>query len=220
MKVAWPPTERKLELCTRRGPLGSVVIRLQAAIVAVAGQCRPQRQRITDRRPVFRLLTPAAKLGNHGQQLLAGFKFGHESIKGRLRTGRVPKSACDGFGGWFFRGDRMSLKQNQLGTDDRRKHTRYQLRVPIQLSVTDRPTIQGLTIEISEGGFGAAIGASLGVGNRAAATPIGYNAMLAVVRWSRGRAYGFEFLELTSDQQQRIRDHCRKLPLHCSSLDF
>jgi c-di-GMP-binding flagellar brake protein YcgR len=114
----------------------------------------------------------------------------------------------------------MGLKQIQFGTNDRRKYTRYQFSVPIQLSVTDRPTIQGLTIEISEGGFGATINASLEVGNRVTATPMGYNAILSVVRWVRGRAYGFEFLELSSDQQQRIRDHCRKLPLHCSSLDF
>jgi hypothetical protein len=125
-----------------------------------------------------------------------------------------------GFGGLFFRCDRMDLKRDQFGIDDRRKHTRYQLSVPIQLSVTDRPTIQGLTIEISEGGFGAAIGASLEVGSRVTATPIGYNEMLSVVRWIRGRAYGFEFLDLSSEQQQRIRDHCRKLPLHCRSLDF
>ena len=114
----------------------------------------------------------------------------------------------------------MSPEQTRLGTDDRRKHTRYQLSVPVQLSVTDRATIQGLTIEISESGFGATISASLEIGNRVAAIPSGYNAMSSVVRWIRGRAYGFEFLELSSDQQQRIRDHCRKLPLHCSSLDF
>jgi hypothetical protein len=82
--------------------------------------------------------------------------------------------------------------------------------------MTDRPAIEGLTMEIGEGGFGAAVSASLEVGNRMVVTPIGYNAMLAVVRWIRGRAYGFEFLELSSEQQQRIRDHCRKLPLHCS----
>jgi c-di-GMP-binding flagellar brake protein YcgR len=114
----------------------------------------------------------------------------------------------------------MGLQQTQFGTNDRRKHTRYQLSIPIQLSVTDRPTIQGLTIEISEGGFGATINTSLKVGNRATATPIGYNAMSAVVRWSRGTTCGFEFLELSSDQQQRIRDHSRTLPLHCSSLDL
>jgi hypothetical protein len=51
-------------------------------------------------------------------------------------------------------------------------------------------------------------------------TPTGYNTMLAVVRWIRGRAYGFEFLELSSEQQQMIRDRCRKLPLHCNSSDF
>jgi len=114
----------------------------------------------------------------------------------------------------------MDLKHTQFGTNDRRKHTRYQLSVPVQLSVTDRPTIQGLTIEISEGGFGGTINASLDIGNRVAATPIGYTAILSVVRWIRGRTHGFEFLDLSSDQQQRIRDHCRKLPLHCSSLDF
>jgi c-di-GMP-binding flagellar brake protein YcgR len=60
----------------------------------------------------------------------------------------------------------MGLKQAQLETNDRREYTRYQLSVPIQHAVTDRPTIQGLTIEISEGGFGATINASLQVGNR------------------------------------------------------
>jgi c-di-GMP-binding flagellar brake protein YcgR len=119
-----------------------------------------------------------------------------------------------------FEAIRMEPKQSRFGTDDRRKHTRYQLSVPIQLSMTDRPTIQGLTLEISEGGLGATTSASLEVGHRMVLTPIGYNAMLAVVRWIHGRAYGFEFLELSSEQQQTIRDHCRKLPLHCSSLDF
>ena len=114
----------------------------------------------------------------------------------------------------------MDQSENRFGTDDRRKHTRYQLSVPVQLSMTDQPTIQGLTIEISEGGFGAMISTLLKVGHRMLVTPVGYTAMLAVVRWIRGRVYGFEFLELSSEQQQIIRDHCRKLPLHCSSLDF
>ena len=109
----------------------------------------------------------------------------------------------------------MDLKQNQFGTDDRRKHTRHQLSVPVQLSMTDHPTKgQGLTTEISEGGFGATISSSLEVGHRMFVTPIGYNAMLAVVRWIRGSAFGFEFLELSSEQQQMIRDRCRTLPLH------
>jgi c-di-GMP-binding flagellar brake protein YcgR len=114
----------------------------------------------------------------------------------------------------------MDPKPSRFGIDDRRKHTRYQLSVPVELSMTDHPTIRGLTIEISEGGFGATISTLLEVGHRMFVTPIGFNAMLAVVRWIRGRVYGFEFLDLSSEQQQTIRDHCRKLPLHCSSLDF
>jgi hypothetical protein len=108
----------------------------------------------------------------------------------------------------------MDLKENRFGIDDRRKHTRYQLSVPVQLSMTDRPIIQGLTTEISEGGFGATVSTLLEVGHRVFVTPIGHNAMLAVVKWIRGRAYGFEFLELSSEQQQMIRDRCRTLPLH------
>ena len=114
----------------------------------------------------------------------------------------------------------MDLKQGRFETDDRRKHTRYELSVPVQLSMTDNPTIQGLTIEIGEGGFGATISTLLEVGDQMFVTPIGYNAMLAVVRWIRGGICGFEFLKLSSEQQQTIRDHCRNLPLHCSSLDF
>jgi c-di-GMP-binding flagellar brake protein YcgR len=122
--------------------------------------------------------------------------------------------------GGSFEAIRMELRQNRCETDDRRKYTRYKLSVPLHLSMTAHPTIQGLTIEISEGGFGATISTSLEVGHRMSVTPIGYSAMLAVVRWIRGRASGFEFLELSSEQQQIIRDRCRKLPLHCSSLDF
>lgn len=112
----------------------------------------------------------------------------------------------------------MDAKENRSGTDDRRKHTRYQLSVPIELSATDHPTIHGQTIEVSEGGFGATISASsapLEVGSRVSATPIGYDAVLSVVRWIRGRAFGFEFLELSSDQHQRIK---RPLFAACRSI--
>jgi hypothetical protein len=64
--------------------------------------------------------------------------------------------------------------------------------------------MHGLTTEISEGGFGVTIGALLELGHRVFVTPIGYNAMLAVVRWIRGRAYGFEFLELSLEHQVSV----------------
>jgi len=103
---------------------------------------------------------------------------------------------------------------------DRRKAPRYRWSVPVEISKSDDPIRRGLTIEISDGGFSAAISASLEVGDRVVVTPSGYDAMLAVVRWIRGRAYGFEFLELSSGQQQRIKDDCRRLLLYRSSLDF
>jgi hypothetical protein len=132
---------------------------------------------------------------------------------------QVPKSACkDSKNGPI--GNSHGSEREPIEIDDRRKHTRYELSVPVQLCVTDHPTIQGLTIEISEGGFGATISTLLEVDHRMFVTPIGYNTMLAVVRWIRGRVYGFEFLELSSEQQQMIRDQCRKLPLHSCSLDF
>jgi hypothetical protein len=59
----------------------------------------------------------------------------------------------------------MDLKHSRCETDDRRKYTRYQLSVSVQLSMTDHPTIQGQTIEISEGGFGATISTLLEVGH-------------------------------------------------------
>jgi PilZ domain len=103
---------------------------------------------------------------------------------------------------------------------DKRKHRRYRLSVPLELSTTDGPVIRGLTIEVSEGGFSAALSAPLEVGDQVVATPIGYDAMPAVVRWIRGRAYGFEFLDLSIEQQNRIRNDCRRLPPYRSSLDF
>ena len=103
---------------------------------------------------------------------------------------------------------------------DRRKHRRHRWSVPIEISAGDGPRMNGITIELSEGGFSAAISASLELGDRVDVTAVGYVVMLAVVRWVRGRAYGFEFLELSPEQQQKIKDECRRLPLYRSSLDF
>jgi len=103
---------------------------------------------------------------------------------------------------------------------DRRKHRRYRWSLPIEFSSGDGPRMNGITIELSEGGFSAAVSASLKLGDRVGVTSVGYNAMLAVVRRVRGRAYGFEFLELSPEQQQKIKDECQRLPLYRSSLDF
>jgi hypothetical protein len=69
-------------------------------------------------------------------------------------------------------------------------------------------------MEISEGGLSALVGGAFNVGDRLELDPIGGAKAEAIVRRSRGRLCGFEFLNLSPEQIRNIRERCKKLPLH------
>lgn len=69
------------------------------------------------------------------------------------------------------------------------------------------------TFEISEGGLSAATPNFLHIGLNVELSPVLGHKVKAVVRRKVGAMYGFEFLELSSEQQSQIRDLCTGLPL-------
>ena len=98
--------------------------------------------------------------------------------------------------------------------NERRKHPRYRMTENINIICSDGRTIRGITLNISEGGVAAAISAPLVVGDRVRLEPVGGGAVSAVVQRVVGRIYGFQFLNLSSEQLQRIREACKHFALH------
>jgi len=98
--------------------------------------------------------------------------------------------------------------------NERRKHPRHRITKNINIVSSDGRTIRGITLNIGEGGLAAAISFPLVVGDRVTLEPVGGGAVSAVVQRVLGRIYGFQFLNLSSEQVQRIREACKYLPLH------
>jgi hypothetical protein len=78
-----------------------------------------------------------------------------------------------------------------------------------------------MTVEISECGMSAVIGAALKVGDRVELEPVGGSETAAVVRRTLGNLCGFEFLSLSPKQAAKIREMCATLPRYRSrTLDL
>lgn len=101
---------------------------------------------------------------------------------------------------------------------DRRRHPRYRYSTPITLRPPGGEPVPAITLEISESGLSALVGATFQVGDQLELEPIGGGKAAAIVRRSVGRLCGFEFLALNTDQVQRIRDRCKTLPIHMGGI--
>jgi hypothetical protein len=97
---------------------------------------------------------------------------------------------------------------------ERRSHARYRLSTPITIRTLEGGTAPAITMEISERGLSALIGTDFRVGDKLELEPIGGGKAEAIVRRSAGRLYAFEFLNLSPEQLQMIRDRCKTLPLY------
>jgi PilZ domain len=97
---------------------------------------------------------------------------------------------------------------------DRRRHPRYRLSVPLTITGGDGVIMRGISIEISASGLSAIIAESLKLNDTVEIEPIGAVKVLALVRRNIGKIYGFEFLNLTTEQTQRIIESCKMLPLY------
>jgi len=94
---------------------------------------------------------------------------------------------------------------------DRRRHPRYRFSIPLNIHSADGTSIPGISIEISESGLSAITADPLKVDDIVTLEPIA-GRVSARVRRHIGRVYGFEFLNVTSEQTERIRESCKMLP--------
>jgi hypothetical protein len=97
---------------------------------------------------------------------------------------------------------------------DRRRHPRYRLSVPLSIHAEDGVVMRGISIEISASGLSAIIAGPLTLNDTVELEPIAAVKVLALVRRNIGKIYGFEFLNLTAEQTQRIIESCKLLPLY------
>ncbi len=97
---------------------------------------------------------------------------------------------------------------------DRRRHPRYRFSEPITICSADGVVIPGIGIEISVSGMSAITADSLKVNDIVKIEPIAGGTMVALVRRNIGRVSGFEFLNVTAEQVQRIAKSCKVLPLY------
>lgn len=111
--------------------------------------------------------------------------------------------------------------ENSPSVSDRRRHDRYRFSAPITVHVGGGSAIPGMSLEISESGMSALIGAVLEVGGTVELEPVAGGKVSALVRRHSGKIYGFEFLNLTPEQIQRIGEICNPLPKYQShALDI
>jgi hypothetical protein len=73
-----------------------------------------------------------------------------------------------------------------------------------------------MSLEISESGVSVLIGDVLTVGETVELEPVAGGRVSALIRRHCGKIYGFEFMNLTSGQIQRIVESCKVLPLYNS----
>jgi hypothetical protein len=97
---------------------------------------------------------------------------------------------------------------------ERRKSPRYWLSVPLTIRASDGSAMPGLSVEISEGGMSAMASGPLKVGERVEMEPVEGGKVSALVRHKLGQMYGFEFVDLSVEQAQRIAQSCRQSGTH------
>jgi|HubBroStandDraft_1064217.scaffolds.fasta_scaffold295930_2 hypothetical protein len=104
---------------------------------------------------------------------------------------------------------------------ERRRFPRYRYSAPIIVRPANSPELRGISLEISECGASLMVGAPLKVGDTVELEPIGGGRATAVVRRGFGKLFGFEFLQLSSEQAANIREMCKMLPPYRSkTLDL
>jgi hypothetical protein len=93
---------------------------------------------------------------------------------------------------------------------DRRRHPRYRFSEPMKVCRQDGACLDGMSVELSQSGMSAMIRGSLTPGDVVRLQPVTGVNTAAVVRHKLGMLYGFEFLELATEQAGKIADRCRQ----------
>jgi c-di-GMP-binding flagellar brake protein YcgR len=112
-------------------------------------------------------------------------------------------------------------KQAAARVAERRRSSRYWLTALMTIRPANGSAIQGLSVEISEGGMSAMASAPLNVGDTVELEPVEGGTVSAVVRHKLGQMYGFEFVDLSAEQSRRIAESCKKFAIKkvCGTKD-
>jgi PilZ domain len=96
---------------------------------------------------------------------------------------------------------------------ERRKHPRHRYIERLYIGKADGTWFTAMTYEISAGGLSAATPTNLAVGEKVSLSPVVNKRVEAIVRRKSGAMYGFEFLGLTVQLEEKVRKLCESLPL-------
>jgi hypothetical protein len=97
---------------------------------------------------------------------------------------------------------------------DRRRHRRYRFFASISVQTSESRTFLAFTLEISESGLSAALSGDLKVGDTVQLEPIAGTRVMAQVRHRVGNIYGFEFLQISAELLDAIREICSRLMVY------
>ncbi len=110
--------------------------------------------------------------------------------------------------------------ESGLDAQNRRRHARYRFSEPVTLRLSQGSAKPGMTLEISVSGTSVMTAAALNVGETVELESIAGSKVRAAVRHNTGSVFGFEFLNLTPEQTQKIAEACSVLPVYRTSLSI
>jgi hypothetical protein len=93
---------------------------------------------------------------------------------------------------------------------ERRRQPRYRLSEEMTFRCKDGSEIAGTSVDISGSGLAAMANGLLRVGETVEIAPVAGGRALALVRHKLGRLYGFEFVDIRTEQVARIGEGYRK----------
>ena len=102
---------------------------------------------------------------------------------------------------------------------NRRRYTRHRFSAQVEIRRKPGLNVDAMMFELSEGGMSAATPNILAIGETVEIDTVAGQTAKAIVRRKHGAMYGFEFVGLSEDFRERIRNICRGLPLFTSMLD-
>jgi c-di-GMP-binding flagellar brake protein YcgR len=111
----------------------------------------------------------------------------------------------------------MSDQPPKPATKEKRRHRRYRISIGVTIRTSNggSAAMQGLLQEISEGGMSAFVGAGdLKLDDAVEldlSLPSGRMYLRAIIRNQSGRHFRFEFVDLTPEQTEQIKESHKKM---------
>ncbi len=96
--------------------------------------------------------------------------------------------------------------------EDRRKHARFRICIPVAIRSSGGSALSAVSLEISQSGMSAMASMRLETGETVELENVVEGTITAVVRHNNGKLYGFEFVKISASQVREILKRCKMLP--------